>query len=198
MLLAMLLQGDPPKRPPPADTTRTVPYVDPRLLRHQGLLDSLLAASGAPLHAPDSILYRQTPLNGPPNTTGFYDPKSRRLMVSPDSRDQRRTLSHEFGHVLMQADPDVYERFFREGRRQEPVYLRHPNGEIRPTDEQAERFADAFRDAFDALSRGDTTRLRPDVQALARVLGQRPPFAKSATADSALARELERQVQRRP
>jgi hypothetical protein len=47
------------------------------------------------------------------------------------------------------------------------------------TSEHVERHADAFRDAFDALARSDTTNLRPDVAGLVRRLVERPPFTRN-------------------
>lgn len=145
-------------------------FVDPQLAEFRPLIDSLSAVVGA---APDTILLRPTPMYGPPNTTGWYGPQRNQLRVSPDSRDRRRTLIHEYGHVLQSVDGiTLFAWVDAENKGQ------MPNGK------DLERFADAFADAFHALSRSDTTHLKPDARFLARILAQRPPFTNPETLSS--------------
>jgi hypothetical protein len=114
-------------------------HIDRPLLPLMPLIDSLVVVTGG---APDTILLRPTPLNGPPNTTGFYDPQRRHMRVAPDSPNRRRTLMHEFGHLLQDGNPALLWAW---------VDLEVGNGAM-PTRDDLEQFANDFRDAFDALS----------------------------------------------
>lgn len=136
---------------------RPEPYVDPRLERHRALLDSLGVAVE---HPPDSVV-RRALIGG---KSGWYDDPSRTVTVSPASGNPRRTLLHEYGHLLAFNDPDRYYEF-SDSQRKRGV-------------EGMEDFADTFAEAFDALSRRDLKAAQRGRRApLARLLAGREPFA---------------------
>lgn len=130
------------------------------------VIDSLMAATGG---SPETILFRRTPLTGPPNTTGFYDPTTRQMCVAPNSPNRRRTLLHEFGHLLQHDN--------------QPLLFAWVDQEVgvgrMPAREDMERFADDFRDAFDALSHHLLPR-KPGARFIAKMLVDQPPFAHQA------------------
>lgn len=134
----------------------TVPYIDPRLSTLRGFVDSLQRWSG---YDADSVLQRQ-PANQ--RATGVFHPKERRILISPNSRDPRRTASHEYGHGLMFRDPSLFYRFL-------DTILKVPVGE-RITDEHSEAFADAFANALEARMRGDSTSTDSGTEFLMRML----------------------------
>jgi hypothetical protein len=135
-------------------------YVDPKLAEYDALIDSLALVTGG---RPDTILLRLTPMYGPPNSTGYYEPKRHYMSVSPESQHRRRTLLHEFGH-LFQADIVLFAWVDREVG----------NGAM-PNWRDLEQFADDFADAFDALSHGAMPRTRGALF-IAQALAQRAPF----------------------
>lgn len=163
------------------------PYVDPKLARHRPTLDSLFAATGG---APDSVVSRSLRLYDRHGVTteGFYNPETRTVTISPVARDPRAVAAHEVGHVLMHQDPELFYRFVDEVLRETPRIDTRGRRIPRVAPEQAEAFADALRDAFDALSRRDTVAAqRPRLRMLSEYLNQRPPFAEetdSVAADS--------------
>lgn len=150
----------------------TAPYIDPKLVKHRTLFDSLLAASGV---APDSILLRhprQAHTHPDSVFTGLYTPATRTLEISPLLPDARRTAIHEFGHVSQfEHQPEFLEWARKLGT---PVERETPEAELRGI---LEGHADAFADAFDALARRDTASIRrnPGISLLAQMLAQRPP-----------------------
>jgi hypothetical protein len=142
-------------------TPAAAQYVDPRLAQYGPLIDSLARITGG---RPDTILLRLTPIYGPANTVGYYEPARHYMSVSPESRNRRRTLLHEFGH-LFQADVILFSW----------VDLEVGDGAM-PSASDLERFADDFADAFDALSRGTLPRTRGALF-IASTLIHRSPFA---------------------
>lgn len=134
-------------------------HIDPPLLPLQPLIDSLVAVTGG---APDTILFRPTPLDGPENSTGWYEPKRRHMRVSPQSVNRRRTLIHEFGHLLQHDN--------------QPLLFAWADHTIcdgaMPRRGDMEQFANDFADAFDALSRQKLPR-QPGARFLAAAIAAR-------------------------
>lgn len=141
----------------------TAPWLDPELVKHRALVDSLVAATGG--FTPDSIYSRTFTPSG---TEGSYEHDPRRMVIRDRNvRDPRRVVAHEFGHVLQFNDqPAFFEWFDPEAKGKTP----YPN--------DLERFANAFADAFEGLARGDTTSRRKDVAILMRALRERLPFKR--------------------
>jgi hypothetical protein len=142
----------------------TAPYIDPKLEKYRPLIDSLMAVTGA---RPDSIL-RRFPDRLNENETGRFEPNASRILVSPRSRDERRTLMHEMGHAYTYADQPTFYNWF-EGP--------NPTERRDPDVPDLERFADTFADAFDALSQRAPP--KKGATSLAELLSTRPPFASS-------------------
>lgn len=162
--------------PGPEDPKKPAPYVDPRLAQYRPLLDSLSAISGAP----DSVVQRRLNLFDAPgrSTEGYFDPKSATVTLAPNAQDPRRVLQHEYGHIFMQREPDLFYQYLQDVLKQQPQGQYLPDGSARISSAQAEPFADTFADAYGALARGDTLKMKPGVSYLVNLLRGRAPFAK--------------------
>ena len=156
ILLAMLLQNDPPRAA--ADSTRAPrPQMRAEYAARLGpVVDSLQAL------LPEGRV-RSIERNDSPSREGSTSPAGDMRLTRPD----RDVLLHEYGHLWARENPTAAEEVAGEARFD--PYSRAGY----------ERLANAFRDAFDALSRNDTTRLQPDVAGLVRRLVERPPFKKN-------------------